>query len=218
MRYLCSLALCAAAAVLVPRAAFTQVCLAQPSLIAGKATVLVNGTFADGSDSFTGTARFAGSQLFGDVSAGVSSYDEFDGSSFLLGGALGGQIAPTAGSSLRLCPIANVQFGFGPNDIGGSGVDMSQQAFGAGVGIGGIAMRSQSFQLIPAGGVQLAWARAKLNGEGVSISDSETYGIISGGLGFALPNTLTITPSLSIPVGLENGDTSFGLTFGFRFR
>ena len=220
MRHLRSLALTAvavAAAVVAPRVAAAQVCLAQPSLVAGKTTALVNGTFGGGTDSFTGTARFAGSQLFGDVTAGVTSYDDFDGSSLTLGGAIGTQIAPTAGSSLRLCPIANVAFGFGPNDIGGSGVDASTQGFGAGVGIGGVALRTPTFELIPAGGVQLAWARVKLDGDGVSASDSETYGIISAGLGFALQRVLTITPSLNIPVGLEGGDTSLGLTFGFRF-
>lgn len=221
MRSVRTLTLSAVAAVVVvavPRLTVGQVCLAQPSLVAGKVTVLATGTFNDATDSFTGTARFAGSRLFGDLTAGVSQYDEFDGSSFILGGAFGGQITPTAGSTLRLCPIATVSFGFGPNDIGGSGVDLSQQAVGAGVGIGGVAMRTPSFELIPAGGVQLAWARAKLEGGGISISESETYGVLNAGLGFALQRVLTITPSVAIPVGLEDGDPSFALTFGFRFH
>jgi hypothetical protein len=218
MRFVCSLAVAAIAAAVVPRVALSQVCLAQPTLVAGKAAGLVNATFADGGESFTGTARFAGSQLFGDVNVGLTQYDAFDGSSFVVGGALGTQIAPNRASTLRVCPIANVSFGFGPSDIRDTGVDHSHQGFGAGVGIGGIAMRSESVEIIPAGGVQLAWARSKLSGNGDSFSDSETYGVLSGGVGFAFQRLLTITPSLSIPVGLEDADASFGLTFGFRFH
>jgi hypothetical protein len=52
---------------------------------------------------------------------------------------------------------------------------------------------------------------------GTSESPSENYGEVIVGAGFVVNRTLTLQPSVSIPVGLEGPKTSFQIVFAFNF-
>jgi len=54
-------------------------------------------------------------------------------------------------------------------------------------------------------------------GGGTSESSSENYGVVKVGAGFVSNRTLTLQPSVSIPVGLEGAKTSFQIVVALNF-
>jgi hypothetical protein len=125
-------------------------------------------------------------------------------------------VAPTPRSlgrrSFQVCPVVGGGLGFGPNNIEGSGIDLSTRGADVGLSVGASMLESPIFDLVPFAGLSLVFGSATLRaGDGSSLTDSQTYGSADIGVGLVISRILTLKPSVSIPFGLQGADASFGV-------
>lgn len=74
-------------------------------------------------------------------------------------------------------------------------------------------MVSQTLSVVPTGSGSLVYQDLNADaGIGGEASESETYGMIGFGLGLIVNDLFGFGPSVSFPVGLDGGDTRFGLS------
>ena len=50
-----------------------------------------------------------------------------------------------------------------------------------------------------------------------SASDSESYGLLTLGTGFVFNSRFSLNPSITLPIGLDGGNSSFGLMGAMNF-
>ena len=59
--------------------------------------------------------------------------------------------------------------------------------------------------------------REKVSGGGLSESFSETGGLLSGGFGLQFKKVFVIAPTVSIPLGFESSEATFGVQASIGF-
>jgi hypothetical protein len=198
--------------------AAAQTCVGMPSFSSGQMQLAGGGQFADGANSFGGTFGYGTPKgLYGKAGIGSTSYDGLDGSSFDFGVGGGYQVPLHSSRMAELCPVASLSLGSGPNDVLGSGADMSSRTFAFGASVGALVNRSPQVRILPNASFQFANTRVKLDDGTGSAADSQSYGLLSLGTGFVFNSRFSLNPSISIPVGLDGGDTSFGLIGAMNF-
>lgn len=155
--------------------------------------------------------------LYGGPQLANNNYDFLDESGLWIGAAGGYQLRP-AKQGFQICPVARFGLGLGPNDIGGSGTDMSMREFAAGAIIGMVAYRETNFQIIPTGGLSMVNQKVTMSNGGNSADESDTFFALDLGAGFVLSSVWTIKPMISIPMGGEEGrDESYSLGVSYNF-
>ena len=198
--------------------AAAQTCVGMPSFASGHMQLAGGGTFADGTSSFGGTFGYGTPKgLYGKAGIGSTSYDGLDGSSFDLSLGGGYQIPLQASRVAQLCPVANLSIGSGPNDILGAGVDMSSRTFAFGAAVGALVGQSSKVNILPNASFQFANTRISMDDGTTSAAGSESYALLTLGTGFVFNSRFSINPSINIPVGLDGGNTSFGLMGAMNF-
>jgi hypothetical protein len=198
--------------------AAAQTCVGMPSFSSGHMQLAGGGTFADGTSSFGGTFGYGTPKaLYGKAGIGTTSYDGFDGSSFDLSLGGGYQIPLKASRVAQLCPVANLTIGSGPNDILGAGVDMSSRTFAFGAAVGALVGHSSQVNILPNASFQFANTRISMDDGTTSAAGSESYALLTLGTGFVFNSRFSVNPSISIPMGLDGGNTSFGLMGAMNF-
>jgi hypothetical protein len=194
--------------------AAAQACTGMPSFSSGPMQITAGGSFADGTSSFGGTFGYGmPTGLYGKAGIGSTSYDGLDGSSFDFGVGGGYQIPLQSSRKAELCPIASLSFGSGPNDVLGSGVDMSTRNFAFGAALGAQVGNSPQMQILPNASFQFANTRVEID----DLAGSESYGLLTLGTGFVFNSRFSVNPSISIPVGSDVYDTSFGINGAINF-
>jgi hypothetical protein len=194
--------------------AAAQACTGMPSFASGPMQITAGGSFADGTSSFGGTFGYGmPTGLYGKAGIGSTSYDGLDGSSFDFGVGGGYQIPLQSSRKAELCPIASLSFGSGPNDVLGSGVDMSTRNFAFGAALGAQVGNSPQMQILPNASFQFANTRVEID----DVAGSESYGLLTLGTGFVFNSRFSVNPSISIPVGSDVYDTSFGINGAINF-
>ena len=144
--------------------AVAQTCVGMPSFASGQMQIAGGGSFADGTSSFGGTFGYGTPKaLYGKAGIGTTSYDGFDGSSFDLSVGGGYQVPLQTSRTAELCPIASLSIGSGPNDIVGSGVDMSSRTFALGASVGALVGHSTQVRILPNASFQFANTRVSLD-------------------------------------------------------
>jgi hypothetical protein len=194
--------------------AAAQACTGMPSFSNGPMQITAGGSFADGTSSFGGTfgyGRPAG--LYGKAALGTTSYDGLDGSSLDFGVGGGYQIPLQSSRKAELCPIASLSFGSGPNDVLGSGVDTSTRNIAFGAALGAQVGNSPQMQILPNASFQFANTRVEID----DAAGSESYGLLTLGTGFVFNSRFSLNPSISLPVGSDVYDTSFGINGAINF-
>ena len=195
-----------------------QACAGMPSFSSGRMQVAGGGQFANGANTFDGTFGYGVPKgLYGKAEIGTTSYDGLDGSSVDYGVGGGYQIPLRANRMAELCPIASLSLGSGPNNVLGTGVDMSSRTFAFGASAGVLVNRSSQVGILPNASFQFANTRAKVDNGTTSSSESQSYGLLTLGTGFVFHSRFSVNPSLSFPVGLDGGDVSFGLIGAMNF-
>jgi hypothetical protein len=198
--------------------AAAQTCAGMPSFSSGRMQVTGGGTFVDGASSFGGTFGYGTPKgLYGKAGVGTTSYDALDGSSFDLSVGGGYQIPLQTSRTAELCPVASLSIGSGPNDVQGSGIDMSSRTFSFGAAVGALVGRSSRMQIVPNASFQFANTRAKIDDGTTSVAGSESYGLLTLGTGFVINSRFSVNPSISVPMGLDGSSTSFGLSGAINF-
>ena len=198
--------------------AAAQTCSGMPSFSAGQLQATAGGSFADGASSFGGTFGYGVPKSFyGKAALGTTSYDGFDGSSLDFGLAGGYQIPLQASRTAEVCPVASLSIGSGPDDVLGSGTDMSSRTFAFGAALGAHVGNNPQLQIVPNASFQFANTRVELDDGEDSLSGSESYALLTLGTGFVFNSRYSLNPSISIPVGLDGSDASFGLAGAIHF-
>jgi len=198
--------------------AVAQTCQGLASFSAGQMQTTGSAVFGNGQNSFGATFAYGqAAGAFGGIGIGTTSIDALDGSSFDLGLAGGYQMTAGKAKKIHLCPVANLGLGMGPKDVGGSGVDMSSTTGGAGIAVGTSLPGGPRMQIIPAGGLGVQYLKVKADDGTGSTSASDTYGVLNLGVGFVFNSQIAVRPGVSVPLGLEGGEASFGLTVGYNF-
>jgi hypothetical protein len=198
--------------------AAAQACAGMPSFTSGPMQLAAAGSFTDGASSFGGTFGYGvPNGLYGKAGVGTTSYDAFDGSSFDFGLAGGYQVPLHTSRKAELCPIASLSFGSGPNDVIGSGVDMSSRNFAFGAAVGAQVGNSSQMQILPNASFQFANTRVELDDGTTSESGSESYALLTLGTGFVFNSRFSLNPSVSLPIGLDGSDASFALGGAIQF-
>jgi hypothetical protein len=192
--------------------AAAQTCVGMPAFSSGHMQIAGGGQFADGSSSFGGTFGYGTAKgLYGKAGIGTTSYDAFNGSSFDFSAGGGYQIPLHTSRTAELCPVASLSLGSGPNDVLGSGVDLSSRTFAFGGSVGALVGRNPQLRILPNAAFQFANTRATVDDGTTSASDSQSYGLLTLGTGFVFNSRFSLNPSISFPIGLDGGNTSFGL-------
>jgi hypothetical protein len=198
--------------------AAAQSCAGMPSFASGPMQITAGGSFVDGASSLGGTFGYGvANGLYGKAGIGTTSYDAIDGSSFDFGVGGGYQIPLHTSRRAELCPIASLSFGSGPNDVIGSGIDMSSRNFAFGAAVGALVGHSSQMQVLPNASFQFANTRVELDDGVDSAAGSESYALLTLGTGFVFNSRYSLNPSISIPVGLDGSDASFGLAGAIHF-
>lgn len=198
--------------------AVAQTCTGMPSFSAGQMQVTAGGSFEDGASSFGGTFGYGVPKSFyGKAALGSTSYDGLDGSSLDLGVSGGYQIALKSSRPVQVCPVASLSFGSGPNDVLGSGVDMSTRTFSAGAALGAQLGNNPQLQIVPNGSFQFANTRLSMDDGTDSVSGSESYALLTLGTGFIFNSRYSLNPSVSLPMGYDGRDASFTIAGAIHF-
>jgi hypothetical protein len=198
--------------------AVAQTCVGMPSFSSGQMQVTAGGQFADGTSSFGGTFGLGQAKgLYGKAALGTTSYDGLDGSSLDFGVSGGYQVALKNTRGAQLCPVASLSIGSGPNDIAGTGIDMSTRTFAFGAAMGAVMAQSSQMQILPNASFQFANTRLSMDDGTDTQSGSESYGLLTLGTGFVFNSRFSLNPSISLPIGLDGADASFGLMGAMNF-
>jgi outer membrane autotransporter protein len=125
----------------------------------------------------------------------------------------------TVGSAqASVCPVASFGVGMGPNDIGGTGIDASSTRGTLGLAVGKVMGANPKMKIVPNAGLGLAYQKLSQDDGTTSLSESETYGLASIGVGLIFNSNIAVRPSVSIPLGSDlSNDPTFGLTVAYSF-
>jgi hypothetical protein len=198
--------------------AAAQTCVGMPAFSSGHMQVAAGADFTDGGSSFLGTFGYGTPRNFyGKAGLGTTSYDGLSGSSFDFSVGGGYQVPLHARRTAELCPVANLSIGSGPNDVFGSGVNLSSRTFSFGASVGGLVGHSTQMQIVPNASFQLANTHSTVDDGTTRASASESYGLLTLGTGFVFNARYSLNPSIGIPVGLDGSSASFGLSGAINF-
>ena len=207
----------ALALVALPLAAHTQTCLGLASFSAGTKQLAGTAELADDAQAYTGTLTFGSlARAFGGLSLGTISYDAFDGNTTTVGAALGVQIPVVSSGRVQMCPGIGVVFGFGPDNVRGSGADLSSRAEFLGVQLGVAAGDSPRFRIVPTIGAAYAHAKVDIAG-GMLSSTDDVYGVLTLGVGLVIGSRLSILPAVDFTDGRDNEDPTFTVAVALNF-
>lgn len=208
------------AALLFTTTAQGQACLGLASLETRPMNVSVSARFSDGVSSGDARFGFGTAKAFGGVSVAVAKADGVSGTA--KGANVDGGLSFNMGEKQQamFCPVASAEYVKAPDVDDGAGGTITSSATGAtaGLAVGGLVNTSSSVSFIPSAAVRAAYQRVSVSDGQNSATDSETYGILSGGLSFVFSPSLLVRPFISVPFGLAgDSDPTYGVGVSFAF-
>jgi hypothetical protein len=199
-----------------------QVCVGAPSFSVGGARVGGHALIADQSKTYGGQLALGEHKgLFLDGAFSHAKDDNSDGSSNAFSGGVGYEINTGGPNSMQLCPMVGVT-GQEGSLIGNQPVAAPQNTldWNFGASLGWVASSSSSVEVIPAVGAALVARsyKAKIVNAGAgNPSTTDSFGLITGTIGFVFNKRCTISPVVIIPVSLDNGKASYGVNVSYNF-
>jgi hypothetical protein len=159
---------------------------------------------------------WGGKRFFGSGELGLTMYKSpISGDAVDFGGGFGLQVTPS--SRIHVCPEVSAAFSHGPNNIGGSGIDLRERHFAGGVDASVVALDDESAKIIPYASYAIVSSRVTLTSPtSPDSSIRETFSLLTLGLSFGFTDQVLFGPSLTFPFGLEGGATTFGVSFSIR--
>jgi TonB family protein len=156
----------------------------------------IRGQFSDETTIYGGGIGVGGRRGFGDVKVewlGTEAFWEYGVS---VGGDAGLELRL---ESVQVCPVAEVTWVLGPNDINGTGVRYRERDYGfgvtAGVPLNGTA---HAVSIIPTGSYAHMNAHNRITGaSGAFITHDRASDIVTVGVGFLFSQHVGFTPSVS---------------------
>lgn len=207
-----------------------QVCAGFAALDGTRFRVAVSAasyTYADA----VGASLTTGRELFVTLGTARLYDEELDDTAYDIGLEVGVDVSDARRRGF-LCPVAALSVSIQPRDnvlFAGSGFRRISGALG--VGLAGVVLRSRGVAIHPAASVRAIHLRARESYPGGHRDDSDTYFVLSGGVGLVILDVLTIRPGVSIPYDLQPGtgasyawpfgreeqELSFDISIGFNF-
>ncbi len=199
-----------------------QICAGTPSFSVGGGRLGGNAMFSDNSKTYGGQLALGTQKaLFATGSFSHAEDNNSDGSSNAYGGALGYQFELSPGQSVQLCPMVGVTAQEG-SLIGNVPVLLPKNTLDISVGasVGWVASNSDDMQVIPAVGAAIVARSYKdkivYSGQG-NPSTTDSFGLLTGTIGFVFNKRCTISPIVQIPVSESNGKVSYGVAVSYNF-
>jgi len=197
--------------------AVAQTCLGSASFSNGNMQVSGNGQFTEGVNRFgAGFAYGIPAGVFAGAQLSTTSYDGADASSMGIGANVGYQLNLGKSANIHVCPVASFELGMGPDDEA-TNTDASSQNATLGFSVGKVMGNTPRMQIIPSVGLGLAYSKLKVEDATTSSELSDTYGQAQLGVGLVFNQSIAVRPSVSIPLGLDGSDPTFGLTVAYSF-
>lgn len=196
-----------------------QACLGTAPFSSGAVRLGAGAEFTDGAKSY-GVQLAVGARQGPFASGGLSAidYDDVDEGGTIVGLSAGYAIDVGAAKKAQFCPLVGFDRQTGPNiDTGVGMLELSARAFSVGGTIGGAIVTTPTMDFVPFVGAAFVSQKVTAEFSGSTDSASDEFTIISLGAGFVLNRQLTIRPLLNFPVGLEDGDPSYGIALAFNF-
>lgn len=198
-----------ALALLPLSSAAAQSCIGLPSLAVRPTNLLVDAQFGDGYNAYGARFGFGSAIAFGGVSGQLQDHDNTDGTGKAVGIDAGLSLLVGDRQTVALCPVGSLSYQSNPNDS-------NQTAGTAGVAIGGTLGTDAGISLIPFASISAVYSR--LNGDSPGVRDqTDTFGLLGGGLGLAFNNNIVVRPTVSVPFGIDNRDPVYGIGVAFTF-
>jgi hypothetical protein len=193
-----------------------QTCVGNASYAAGPMRVGAGMQMGDHAKSYGAEFGMGSAMgLFGSASLGRATYDGVDGGGTLAGlnGGYSFDLTPT--KNVQFCPVAGFMHQSGPDiDVG---IGSSAHAFALGGSFGGSVPMSPTLDFVPFAGAAYTNSTGTITQGNTSTSTSVDYTMVTLGAGFVMNHTFTIQPGFAIPVGLDNGKSSFQIALGYNF-
>jgi len=192
--------------VIVPCSLGAQVCIGNPSLSNVAVNLTGGASFYDGGKDYSASAIF-GSTLFGGASFTYSDIDDTDLSLKSVGAAIGYDFPNESQASF--CLGVTGEYAFGLEILG---YDITGYTIGPFIAAGLEAEVSPTVAALPF--ASLGWFYQSVTVDGGPLGDeteTDDAGALSLGVSFLFNQMLALAPVVSIPLGVENGNTAFGV-------
>jgi len=200
--------------------AVAQTCEGLASFTAGQMQVAGNAQFSDLTNTWGGSFTYGvPSGIYGGASLSTTSFDGIEQNSLGIGGHAGYQMTVGQAKQFAICPVARLALGMGPDDDAANLNSSSTDAH-FGLSVGTSVGTNQRMRILPTAGLGLQYSKIKVEDTapgGTTLEGSDTYGLARLGVGFVFNQQIAVRPSVDIPLGLDNGDTSFGITVAYNF-
>ena len=200
--------------------AVAQSCQGMASFSAGQMQVAGNAQFSDLTNRLGASFSYGlPSGVYGGASLSTTSFDGIDQNSLGVGANVGYQMTLGKAGQFSLCPVASLSLGMGPDDDANN-INSSSTDVHVGLAVGTSMGTNPRMRILPTAGLGLQYSKAKseITGPGgFTVEGSNTYALARLGVGFVFNQQIAVRPTIDIPVGLDNGDASFGVTVGYNF-
>jgi hypothetical protein len=202
--------------------AVAQSCVGLSSFAAGP--IRLDAGISTGNDVTTflgGVSAGAPNGPFGSVH--VISYKPEDiderSTGFSLSGGWEFELSRSAASAPRisLCPVVGFQRVSESEEVEGIEVEGTARNFQLGIALGTTIGTTSALRFAPFGALSFNRLSAEVEGGGFSFEEDEDYGTIDLGIGILVSRIFTIRPMVTIPVGLEESDPTFGVSVHLNF-
>jgi hypothetical protein len=203
-RFLAAVLVAALIGVLPASRLQAQACTAFAPLGGGRIRVAANAaafTYA----TQLGVSLTAGNEIFGTVGAAWAHDRDLHASTYDVGLEGGADVALDRARRAFLCPLAALGVSFGPHDFAVRPDSYRSVSGALGLGVAVVAIRSRPLTIVAAAGlrvVRLKVTRRFIGSEPLSTSRSDTYQLLSLGVGFVVNDRLTLRPGVTVPFGL----------------
>jgi hypothetical protein len=199
--------------------AVAQTCMGLASFSSAPMQVTANGQISDLTNTLGATVGYGlPSSIYGNLGVSTTSYDGFDGSTLGLGVRAGYQMELGNARQVQVCPNASFGHGIGPNDDVAS-IDQSTRSVTMGLSVGAVMGANPRMKVVPSAGLSYAYGKVKAESDaGTTLFEiADSYALAQVGVGIILNQNISIRPSADIPLGLDGGEVTFGLTVGYNF-
>lgn len=205
-----------AVSAVLPSVAAAQACLGNASFAANHLQMSGSYTFTSDFDEL-GAGFVSGSNtVFAGV--GVNSYSNGGGDANLrISGSLGYQVPVSASGRLQACPLLRASYGLPTDDYNGTGGELTTQSYGFGLAVGGPLVQRARFALVPS--LQAGVQRDVFTVRGGFAPDdlSDTYGTVGFALGLVMNESLSLRPSVLLPLNASFDDPIFGIGLSLNY-
>lgn len=196
-----------------------QVCSGEPSF--GEAPLhFFGGGALNGYFEFYNAGLLLGNHaVFGELGAGLWTYNTVDGESFVVSGTFGVELPHAPQSKTQICPVASIMIVNGPQNIAGSGFDYHDTDLSIGLNAGYVLTHVGPVEFVPTTSITAMHSSASITDPtGAKASRGTAFGYLGLGLGIRFGPEVSLSPSVALPLGNGAGHTQFRFRFVVRLK